>query len=142
MRTALLLLSVSAIATGCIVYDDGGPPVIIDSNAPAGFDVVAAEIDLGTSVANDWLYLDAEVYDPDGIGDISVVFVEIYDDYTGLMVDTFDLVPTTSFLWQADIPIRDTYLVPDFYPDYSIDFWVQDWQGEGEVVTILPDLYY
>jgi len=95
----------------------------------------------GASPRIDLLLFDAVVYDLDGVGDVAIVYVEIFDDYTGQFVDTFDLYPSTSFLWQADVAVRDTYLVPDFYADYSVDFIVEDFQGEGEVVTILPDIY-
>ncbi|MEM6926008.1 MAG: hypothetical protein AAF602_03690 [Myxococcota bacterium] len=145
MRNALLLTSIAALGSACIVTPvtpgrpGGGGGVIF--NAPAGFDAVFAEISLGVAPRDDLLLLDAEVFDPDGIGDVAVVFVEIYDDYTGFFVDSFDLIPQTSFLWQETIPVFQTNLDPYYYPDYSIDFVVQDFQGEGEIVNVLPDIY-
>ncbi len=131
MRNALFLVSAAVLASGC-VFVDNGPPV---------FDSVGALISLGVVPRDDVLLLDAEVFDPDGPGDVRFVYVEVFDDYSGQFVDTFDLFPVTGRLWQADVPIVQTFLDPRFYKDYSIDFIVEDFRGPGEVVTVLPDIF-
>lgn len=131
-----LFLLIAVSAAGCIVYDDGGgyrgnaPPVLVD---------VYASVDLAPNPYNDTLSLQATVADADGLGDVQYVIAEVYDDYTGQYVDGFELAPTSDpSFYTASWFIYDTYLIPDFYADYSIDFIVEDWPGDIDVVTVLP----
>ncbi len=155
MQNVLILSSIGALASGCIVYDDfgnaprprpgPGPGTDCCTNAPPEFVAIGAEIFIADRPSGDRLFVSAEVFDPDGLFDIYDVYVEIYDDYDPFYADTplsaFSLVPSAGGqFWDESIPLVDAGIDP-FYADvYSVDFIVEDSQGIGEIVNVLPDL--
>ncbi|MEN0067663.1 MAG: hypothetical protein AAGA48_36370 [Myxococcota bacterium] len=149
MRIALLLLSVSALATGCIIYDDPAGVVVGGGgggriNVPPSFLAVDSAIFLDADPFYDTILFRADAFDADG--DPLFVSAEVFDDYTGQIVDRFDLfaTPGGAFDFESEWFVRSTNLIPDFYADYSVDFVVEDQFGDLEVVTQLPEIvaYY
>lgn len=138
MRNVALLAPIAVLASGCYIDARNGPP---------SFGDLYAEIFLAQSPVNDRLVLSAEVFDPEGPGDVVSVTVEVYDDYlydpyyyeyySGLISEV-ELVPTGGRFWDADVSLSSAGIDPVYADVYSLDFVVRDRNGIGEVLTVLP----
>lgn len=153
MRNIAILASLGTLATGCIVYDDfdtvpaprpgPGPDPGVDCcyNEPPVFLAVGAEFFIADRPSGDRLFVSAEVYDFED--DVFDVYVEIYDDYdpSGLPLSTFSLIPSAGGqFWDASIPLVDALIDPYYIDVYSVDFVVEDTDGIGDVINVLPDI--
>ncbi len=143
MRTILALAALTLLP-GCLVaYDtDGAAPV------PAGADVVIVNeapiiewADAGCGwdpVYRDFVWtFDAEVNDWDGLGDVTAVFADVYDSWSGAWVDGFELGRVDAYAWNSAWIGGDTFLDCG-YPDYEVDFVAVDTRYDEDVVTVIP----
>lgn len=139
MRLLPVLAFASVALPACYVeVDDPGPPPGPVNYAPT-FDWADAGC-WWDPYEYDFIWtFEAGVWDPDGIGDIAEVYVDVYDTWDGTWQDGFMLYPDAYELtfWYSDWVERSTYLYCD-YPGYVIDFTVVDYSGAYEVVSVNP----
>ncbi len=149
MRTALTLMLAAATTSGCIVYDNfdndvpgpapgpgpvlNAPPVVLDAYAGVYFDDYYYD--------DIWVF-EATVDDADGPLDVIEVFADVYDDRTGVLVDSFELFPAENdpFFWYSDWYGSSTFLDP-FYRNYSVDIIAYDAYEGYDAVTVWADTY-
>jgi len=143
MRNALLLLFGAAMTNGCIIYDEPGGVVVgptVVTNAAPYFSRASATVVLGSRPGDDWLDLRAVVDDPNGSFDIVDVYVDVWDAYDSSPhpLDSFDLYRDSgsNTRWIAQWDVWETNLIPDYYSDYYLSFYVFDAYGDGEELTV------
>lgn len=146
MRKILALVPVWSLMVGCVVYgsDDDccdaphpppPPPPAPVNHLPYVYDAQAGVYWDGHYHDDIW-YFDATVGDPDGLYDVAEVWADIYDDWTGEYVDTFELYPTADpNVWFSDWLGSSTWLDP-WYGYYGVDFVVYDVHGESGYATV------
>jgi len=150
-RTLVLpaLALASTLVGGCIVvedddrngcYDCGGGDVIVTNYAPEIWDADAGCYYDGYERDDIW-YFEADVDDPDGLGDIQSVWADVYDEWDGTLVESFELYPTD----QPGIYFSDwlgsTTWLDCGYPDYTVDIVVYDSFEDYDAVTLVPVAY-
>ncbi|MCA9568929.1 MAG: hypothetical protein KC656_13865 [Myxococcales bacterium] len=144
----LLALSAAAVLTlsGCVVHsydvdDDPTPVVVVPANyAPQILDAYA-EVAYDNYNMDDIWYFEATVDDLDGAYDVISVWADVYDEYDGTWVESFELFPTNDpLVWYSDWLGSTTYLDP-FYPSYSVDIVAYDTYEDYDAITILPLTY-
>ena len=144
-----IALSVLAIATsfagGCIVVDSDvddrccDTPVIVNY-APEVLDGEAGCY-YDSYERDDIWYFEGYVDDPDGIGDVIAVWADVYDEYDGSYVESFELFPTNDpYVWYSDWLGSTTWL-DCFYPDDTVDIVVYDSFEDTDVLTLVPYTY-
>ena len=133
-------------SVGCIVVDSE-PDVIVVEEEP-----VAVNLAPNVNCADGGCYWDsyyyddiwvfeADVDDADSPYDVIEVWADVYDAYSGMLVDTFELYPTTDpYYWFSDWLGSSTYLdcwgghyfvemvAYDVYQDYDVytfEPWVE-----------------
>lgn len=141
-----VLALASTLVSGCIVVDadddrcyDCGThtvvnyaPELIDGEAGCFYDDY--EID-------DIWYFEAVVDDRDGLGDVTAVWADVYDEYNGELIESFELYPTEyGDVWYSDWLGRTTWL-DCFYPDYTVDLVVYDSYEDTDWITVVPYTY-
>lgn len=148
-RLFTLALAVAAL-TGCIIIDrddpdtiivddPGTPPVVVNAS-PFVFDG-AAGCYYDAFNADDILYLNAWVDDPDGTFDVVSVWADVYDDRTGELVQSLELFPTNHPQeWFSDWLVSTTWF-DCWYPFYSIDLVAYDTYDAWGVLTVVPATY-
>ncbi|MFK7931700.1 MAG: hypothetical protein AB8H79_26210, partial [Myxococcota bacterium] len=108
------LAAITALTSGCIVVDDTGPntrpaPVVVNY-APEVWDGEAGCYYDGYERDDIW-YFEAVVDDLDGLGDVTSVWADVYDEFDGTLVESFELYPTDDpEVWFSDWLGRTTYL--------------------------------
>ncbi len=128
-------------------YDDyNAAPYVIDAYGGVSWD----------SYANDdvWTF-EAVVGDPDGVYDVVEVWADVYDEYTGDLVDSFQLEDTGDpAFWSSEWLGYSTILDP-FYDQYTVDIvaydalgdygydtvWVEVYEEYEEPLNALPEVY-
>lgn len=143
----LLALSAAAVfsLTGCVVHsydvDDDRDVVVVPANyAPEVIDAYA-EVSYDAYNADDIWYFEATVDDLDGPYDVISVWADVYDEFDGSFVESFELFPTDDpLLWYSDWLGSTTYLDP-FYPDYTVDIVAYDTYEDYDAITIVPYTY-
>lgn len=146
ISTIALLL---AAASGCIFYEDEADtvivedrdPVVVVSNAePFVFDAYSGCY-FDPYNGDDIWFFDAWVDDPDGVFDVVQVWADVYDDYTGQLVQSFELYPTTNANeWYSDWLVSSTWL-DCWYNGYSVDLIAYDSYDAAGGMTIWPSTY-
>ena len=148
-KSGLLMGVALVLAPGCIIVDEGPSP---SSNPGGGNDAVwtnsAPTIDWATSGCywdsyyyDDIWYFEADVFDADSVWDVTAVYADVYDGWTGEWVDSFELYETTDpKVWFSDWLGSTTYL-DCYYSDYEVDIVVYDSMDAYDVLTISPDTY-
>lgn len=145
MTRIIGLTALLALSTGCIivrthdrdVYHDPPPvdvndaPYVIDGFAGCGFD---------GAVGADLLTFEADVTDPDGTLDVAQVWADVYDDASGVLVESFPLYAEGGTLWYSDW-LADTSLVDCWYGGYSVDLVAYDTFDAYDAITIWFDSY-
>ena len=140
-RLNLALLAVlSAALPGCYVVTDdtgpSGPPAAV--NYPP--EVTAGEAGVYWDDYNqDYIwYFQASADDPNGVYDVVDCWADVYDNYSGQLIDSFELYPTNdAYTWYSDWLSASTYLDPTYY-DYSVDLTAYDAAGETATITVAP----
>lgn len=139
--------------TACVVYDDGyddvvvirdQPPVVI-VESPANYrpEVTFGDVgcDYDPSYHDFYWWFDSDVYDGDGPQDVIGVWADVYDEWDGSFVDSFELLPTNDpWTWYVDYNQYDTYL-DCYYDAYSVDIVVYDTFEDWNAITVFPNQY-
>lgn len=144
-----IALSVLALATsfagGCIVVDSDvddrccDTPVVVNY-APEVYDGEAGCY-YDRYERDDIWYFEAFVDDVDGIGDVISVWADVYDEYDGSYVESFELFPTNDpYVWYSDWLGSTTYL-DCFYTNYTVDLVAYDSYEDTGVLTLVPYTY-
>ncbi|MEL6349674.1 MAG: hypothetical protein AAFV53_41605 [Myxococcota bacterium] len=143
MHKAAALLGVAALTlSGCVVYSDGGVGGGGGGATPFNFSPFVSYADAGCYYDgayqdNIW-YFEADVDDGDGPLDITQVYADVYDGYTGQYIETFELYPTNDpYIWFSDWLEYSTYL-DCYYRGYEVDIVAYDAYDAFDVVTVLP----
>ena len=150
MRPIILSTLIATLSSGCyfyasssdtvrddddIYYDDtvyNFAPEVIDGEAGCYYD---------SAYADDIWYFDAQVDDFDGISDITQVWADVYDEYNGQLVESFELYPTNvGDLWFSDWLGSSTYL-DCYYSNYTVDLVVYDSYDDMGYITVIPYTY-
>lgn len=122
-----------SLLSGCVIYADGGP----DGNGAPSFSYADAGC-YWDDYYNDFVwYFDADVQDPDGSGDVDLVYVDVYDGVTGRFVDTFDLAPEAGANWFSAWVASSTYMDPA-YGQYYVEFTAVDYKGVVGYADVNP----
>ncbi|HMV67064.1 MAG TPA: hypothetical protein PKA64_09450 [Myxococcota bacterium] len=149
-RIAVVALTLSA-ASGCIIFNDQPDTVIIDDDtggvivtprnaAPYVYDAYAGCYYDPYNVDDIWFF-DAWVDDPDGVYDVVQVWADVYDDYTGQLVQSFELYPTDNAAeWYSDWLASTTWL-DCWYNGYSVDLIAYDALDAAGGTTVWPATY-
>ena len=79
--------------------------------------------------------------DADGVYDVVSVWADVYDDWSGELVQTFELYPTNDpRVWYSDWLVSTTW-IDCWYPSYSVDLVAYDSVDAAGVLTIWPEVY-
>lgn len=132
-----------AIFPGCIFVnhdvDHNDPPVYTNA-IPQVIDGYAG-CDYDASLQADLLIFDAIVDDLDGLGDVTQVWADVYDERTNELIQSFELFPTDDpSYWYSDWLAGTTY-VDCWYPDQSVDLVVYDRSEDYDILTVWLDSY-
>lgn len=146
IRITTLALSI-AVLTGCVFVDDGySPPhhhdvvVVTPNSAPYIYDGFSGCSFDRYSNDDVWSF-EADVGDADGVYDVVQVWADVYDDYDGSLVQSFELYPTdTASVWYSDWLVGTTYL-DCWYGGYTVDLVAYDTYDAAGALTIFPDTY-
>lgn len=134
------VLAALLLTSGCIVYEDGGPPPGPGNDAPEVY-WADAGCYWDNYYRDDIWYFEAEVDDPDGVYDVVAVYADIYDLRTGRMEDSFELFPTNDpYYWFSDWLGSTTWL-DCYYGDYVVDFVAYDSYDAYDVLSVTPFTY-
>lgn len=151
MRTAILALSLAVLAPGCVIYaSDSGDwdddwrdddVVVVTNAAPQVFDGEAG-VYWDPRERDDIWYFDAWVDDLDGLGDITEVWADVYDEADGSYVESFPLYPdpVLADVWTSEYYGSSTFLDP-FYSGYTVDLVAIDQLGDEGGLTVWADTY-
>ena len=131
---SMALISLSA----CIVVDDDDnnnpppqnyPPTVVAGEAGCYYD----------DYNHDFIwYFTAEVHDPNGPGDVMMVWGDVYDAY-GNPVDSFELYPEgqSPEIWFSDWLQYSTYL-DCYYGGYVVDLVAYDYTESYHAISVYP----
>jgi len=87
-----------------------------------------------------WAF-EAEVDDPDGVYDIVEVWADVYDEYNGDYVESFELFSDSApYFWASEWEGSSTSLDP-FYDQYTVDLVVYDALGDYGYETVWVEVY-
>ena len=131
-----LAIALATLATGCIVVDDDRPggvvnyaPEILDADAGCYWD---------SYYYDDIWYFEAAVDDLDGPRDVEAVWADVYDEWSGDLVESFELYPTNDpHIWFSDWLGSSTWLDCMYY-DYTVDIVAYDSFDDSDWVTVIP----
>lgn len=140
-RTLIPLL---ALSTGCVVYTDSGAPPG-GGTGPVNYAPHINWADGGCYYdgyyGDDIWYFEADVNDPDGALDVTAVYADVYDSYTGEWVDSFELYPTAKATdWYSDWLGHTTYL-DCYYGGYIVDITAYDSFDATDHISFVPVTY-
>jgi len=142
-RLALLGLPIALAASGCVVYDDPDPDVVVvqKNHSPVLVDG-SAWVYYDAGLRDDIWTFDSVVDDPDGFRDIIGVWADVYDEWSGgVPVESFELFPTNDpAYWFSDWYGSTTRLDP-FYRGYTVDLVVYDTYEEFDWITVWAETY-
>ena len=142
LTIGLALLS----ASGCIIYSDEGDsridpvvgvyvnsvPMVLWADAGCYYD---------RSFYDDIWYFEAEVDDFDGPYDVVSVWADVYDEWDGSWVESFELSPTSDpYIWFSDWLGSSTYL-DCYYDNYTVDIVAYDSLNEYDYTTVWARTY-
>jgi hypothetical protein len=146
MNRILTLALTLATAAGCIIHEGPGPVtpapvVVVDTNDAPYLTDAAAGCYYDRGNFDDIVYFEALVSDPDGVYDVVSVWADVYDDWSGQLVYSFELYPTDDpYLWYSDW-LASTTPVNCWYDLYSVDFIAYDSYDAWGAITVLPATY-
>lgn len=141
MTRLMTITGLIAALSGCIIVDDGPdapPPAVVVNSAP-WVDAGDAGCAFDPSYGQDIWYFDAWVADADGAFDVVQVWADVWDDRSGVLVESFALYPTDDpTYWYAD------YATPNlncWFPYYSVDLVAYDSWDQAGAITVYPATY-
>jgi hypothetical protein len=149
------VLLVSTLATGCVFVDGEPPPetVVVTTDPMVYEEVVVIEnaapyilmADAGCywepAYRDELWYFEADVDDADSPFDVVAVYADVYDDFTGEWVDSFELFPTDDpYFWVSDWMGSSTWL-DCHYGGYVVDFVAYDSFDAMDIVSVYPWTY-
>jgi hypothetical protein len=146
-RNLMIASMLTTNLTGCLLYayDTTEDPYVVvmerDNASPLVLEAGAGVFWDGGFRDDIW-YFDAIVGDPNGIYDVTAVWVDVYDDFGGYaLVESFPLYPTDDpTLWSSEWLGSSLYLDP-FYRGYTVEFVVYDqWDAAG-FLAVAPIVY-
>lgn len=114
-------LSLVLLSGACVVYEDDGPDPV---PAPVNYAPELTWADGGCywdDQYRDFIWwFEADVDDPNGVYDVTQVWVDVYDDRTGAWVDAFELFPTNDpYYWFSDWLGSTTWLDCNYNAYYA-----------------------
>jgi hypothetical protein len=143
LRTLTLsTLAVTSLTTGCIVYErdryvERPPPSLNANYAPEVIDADAGCF-FDPAYRDDIWMFDAVVDDPNGVYDVVAVWADVWDEWDGTLVESFELFPTQDpYIWFSDWLGRTTWLACG-YSYYTVDIVAYDRLDAVDVLTIVP----
>ena len=134
MIRAAATLAASALLSGCLVYGDEPAPV---RNATPFISYADAGCYPDDYYHDFVWYFDSDVEDADGANDVSEVYADVYDDWTGEWVDGFELYPEGGITWYSSWVGSSTWL-DCTYSGYIVDISAVDIFGATDVVSVVP----
>jgi len=119
------------------VHED---PVVVYNYAPVVLDAYAG-VYWDDHYWDDVWYFEAVVDDGDGPYDVVAVWADVYDEWNGALVESFELYPTADpYVWYSDWLGHSTWLDP-FYRNYSVDVTVYDMYEDSDTMTVWAYTY-
>ncbi len=150
MNKLLALTALVAMLPACLIYTDStpsgdyydpGPDVVIDYNAAPQMLDAQAGCFWDRRLQDDVWYFDATADDADGPYDIVEMWADVYDDITGELIESFELVPTEDpYLWSVEYMASSVY-IDCWYPWYSVDFVAIDAYEAWDSLLVYPETY-
>jgi hypothetical protein len=146
MRKLITLGLALLSTTGCIIYTDDEPnridptidiyvnsqPFVLWGDAGCYYD---------RSFRDDIWYFEAEVDDFDGPLDVISVWADVYDEWDGSWVESFELFPTNDpYMWYSDWLGSSTFL-DCYYNNYTVDIVAYDSFDEYDYTTVWARTY-
>lgn len=116
-------LAFSALLPACVVYADGVPPV--QAHAPPSIEYADGSCYYDEGYRSFTWWFEADVTDTDGPYDVVAVWADVYDDWDGALVDSFELYREERAYWYSDWDQSSTGLDCDYY-DYTVEFVAYD----------------
>ncbi len=157
---ALPVLATVLGASGCVFVDGEPPPQsVVVTTDPMGEEVVVYEevivvensapyifsADAGcfwdAAYRDDIWTFEADVDDADSPFDVVAVYADVYDERTGIWVDSLPLYPTDDpYFWVSDWAGHSTYL-DCHYGGYVVDFVAYDSLDAIDIISVYPWTY-
>jgi len=134
---------------GCTIYsyDTVEEPVVVHSEPPVVYNSLPIVLDAAAGVYwddfywDDIWYFEATVDDGDGPYDVVSVWADVYDDWNGQLVESFELYPTNDpYVWYSDWLGHSTWLDP-FYRGYTVDITAYDIYEDADTLTVWAYTY-
>ena len=137
--SAITLAMTSALSSGCVIYAVDSDTTAPVSRAPS-IEWAEAGCYWDPYYADNIWYFEADVRDPTGVQDVNEVYADVYDNWSGQWVDSFELFPLDNYTWFSDWLEYSTYL-DCYYRDYVVDFVAYDYAGNMDVYSVAPYVY-
>lgn len=147
-RFSPTLLALVGLAPLAACYVESNTPVyyeeeviVVEQNVPPYVNWAQGGCYFDGYYYDDIWYFEADVDDANSPYDVTFVYADVYDDYTGAMIDTFELYPTDNpYIWFSDWLGSTTYL-DCAYGGYSVDIVAYDSYDAIDVITIYPQTH-
>ena len=147
MRHLAMFSLIASLSSGCYIYastSDTYDDVYVDDTV-YNFAPEILEAEAGCyfdrGYGDDIWYFDAYVDDLDGLHDVTQVWADVYDEFDGQLVESFELYSDSAgMLWFSDWLGGTTYL-DCFYDNYTVDIVAYDSWDAMDYVTIVPYTY-
>jgi len=130
------LLLILLPATGCVFYESSPPPAV---NEAPWYSYADAGCFWDRGYQDFIFYFDVDVKDDLGAENVAGVWVDVYDDATGGLSDSFELNPEPGQSWYSSWLGSTTYLDPH-YGGYTAAIQAEDSEGAiGETdIAMIP----
>ena len=145
MRLLATTALIATLTSGCYVYTSDVEPGTSYDNTIYNYAPEVLDAEAGCyydqTYRDDIWYFDAMVDDMDGLSDITQVWADVYDEYDGSLVESFELYPTAdSLVWFSDWIGSSTYL-SCYYTNYTVDIVAYDTFEDMDYITVIPYTY-
>ena len=150
-RSLLTALTILPLSTACtITVDDTGTSHGHTHNPTTSYSESAPFIEWADSGCywdsyyGDYIWwFEADVTDADGMFDVAEVYADVYDDYWGEWVDTFELLQESPNPdnWFSDWMQFSTWLDCG-YTGYTVEFVAYDFDDNMDVLDVIPYIEY
>jgi len=148
-RSLLTALTILPLATACtITVDDtssnhGHTNTYVDSQSSPFIEWADSGCYWDNYYGDYIWWFEADVTDADGIYDVAEVFADVYDDYWGEWVDTFELLQESPNPdnWFSDWMEYSTWLDCS-YSGYTVEFVAYDFDDNMDILDVIPYTEY